>query len=508
MKISDCVDFVNQIEKKYSVSQWVVNGIHIWPIIRIRLASELQCINSEESLSKPNTNNLYWLFEKAQTIIRRFTSYLYAYIADYQHNSRLKDEVDAVFLNNLGCRRYINNCWYDVFCDPFIDCFEKLKMKSFVLEWANYGEYRIPRFRNSMFIQPVLDYLKIKNKLFRNDCQISLEGYNSFLDDIEPLKIDSALYSVDRLKYEANVIRSMADYYKQILTKLKPSFGFVSIYYEPVDMAFILACRELGIVSVDIQHGCQGEFHVAYGNWLNVPESGYELLPAVFWNWSELEANAIKKWSTEVSQWHKPVAGGNLFLNTWLQIDHKLVKYYDELWANTQNITSDSVNILYSVQTVSTPNDDVIPEWLLQAIKGSPANWNWWIRLHPGQLAEKTVIKDWLQEKIPSRFEIDLSSEMPLPALLRNIDVHVTKFSSVILEAASFGIPSVVIHEDANHIYPEQIASGWAIPAFTPQGLINAVQIQLSQKDKFRVKETNFSTPEEIVNLLFSKGEP
>lgn len=30
-------NFIIQLEKKFSVNEWQVNGIHLWPIIRINL---------------------------------------------------------------------------------------------------------------------------------------------------------------------------------------------------------------------------------------------------------------------------------------------------------------------------------------------------------------------------------------------------------------------------------------------------------------------------------------
>ena len=46
-----------------------------------------------------------------------------------------------------------------------------------------------------------------------------------------------------------------------------------------------------------------------------------------------------------------------------------------------------------------------------------------------------------LPEPVPThRFEIDAATDLPLYALLRNVDVHVTECSSVVIEAEAFRV--------------------------------------------------------------------
>jgi hypothetical protein len=49
---------------------------------------------------------------------------------------------------------------------------------------------------------------------------------------------------------------------------------------------------------------------------------------------------------------------------------------------------------------------------------------------------------------------------MPLYALLRHADHHVTGWSSVAYEALSFGVPTTLIHPTARQLYPDYIAHG------------------------------------------------
>jgi len=93
----------------------------------------------------------------------------------------------------------------------------------------------------------------------------------------------------------------------------------------------------------------QGDLHWAYGRWNNVPETGYELLPRFFWVWSDLEAEAIKGWSSRVSEWHRPIVGGNLFLHLWRSSENEIVKYYDKKIEKAKRGREYLIHILYTV---------------------------------------------------------------------------------------------------------------------------------------------------------------
>jgi hypothetical protein len=58
--------------------------------------------------------------------------------------------------------------------------------------------------------------------------------------------------------------------------------------------------------------------------------------------------------------------------------------------------------------------------------------------------------------------EIATASVLPLYSLLRLADLHVTHSSSTVVEAAEFGVPSLVLSRYGLELFPEQSASGMA----------------------------------------------
>ena len=103
------------------------------------------------------------------------------------------------------------------------------------------------------------------------------------------------------------------------------------------------------------------------------------------------------------------------------------------------------------------------PEWIVNAIRNSPKDWIWLIRLHPGMLAERQKVKEYFMRNGNAIVEIDIATDYPLPIILRNTDVHITNFSSTVIEAQDFGIYSVVVDHEGEEYFKHEIETGWVI---------------------------------------------
>lgn len=81
--------------------------------------------------------------------------------------------------------------------------------------------------------------------------------------------------------------------YTKLLKKIQPKI----VFFFPIDynMALIMAARELGIHTVDIQHGNMIGYNLPYNNWNEQPKDGYYLFPDTVFVWSEREKKHIYK---------------------------------------------------------------------------------------------------------------------------------------------------------------------------------------------------------------------
>lgn len=488
MKSSEVMQLINEIEDKFPVDTWIIDNIHVWPLIRISLAYKLYP-------SKINKGKKFNKIKKLLRIFQGICNFVIAYIIDFKQNTTNQESADIVFLSHSMCRCIIDNFWYDRHCDPFINLFKKSNINSLLLEYVPNQEYRVPRYQSSTLIQHHIDIIRIYSYLYTlfikpKASSIRLKKYDSFIDFLLAKNLNNIL-DISNLYVQVIEIRHLANYFKNKLIKTKLHLCFLVNYYGNIGMAFNLACRDLNLPSIDIQHGVQGEFHAAYASWNKLPQDGYELLPSKFWCWSDYEAGIINKWSKAFSSRHQAIIGGNLWINMWQENHNILVDKYDRKVLEIKKIESNSIHILFTLQ----PRDDlVLSDWILKVIKESPRSWVWWIRLHPGMMSERKKVSQLLKQCKPANIELNHATDLPLLALLRHTDVHVTYCSSTVIEAESFGVPSVITHIVGTEGFPNQIASGMAISAYTTEELLAAIELQAKKKITLNCKTQISST--------------
>ncbi|KPK27764.1 MAG: hypothetical protein AMJ61_04480 [Desulfobacterales bacterium SG8_35_2] len=481
MLTSDIMNLINEVEENFPVEMWKIDNIHIWPLIRIKINFDLF---DTYHASKPEKVSRFG--RRAIAICSSFLQYVIAYISDHHKNAQPNSPADVIFLSDGVSFASVKGKWHERCCDPLIRLLYVQNFSTFMM--TPESMYLRPRFTPSMFIQPFLDLIRIKKILLkesRTHNAESLPEFEKFLEFLNssqvPLKLSEIL---PQIRLQCSVVKGFADFYVKIFRKTKPRIGFCVSYYSVTGMAFNLACREYNIPSFDIQHGLQGDLHVAYGRWNKLPAAGYELLPKYFWCWDEAEVESITKWSSKISQWHKPIMGGNLWLEGWQKEKYDFISWYDrKIKTQKESLPAAARHILVTLQFNLTDSDTLGP--LLAAIKISPSEWHWWIRLHPcSSQEEKNFIHQFLLHENKDKYEINMASEFPLYALLRHMDVHVTHSSSTVIEALTFKVPSVIMSTYGNEFFHAQVESGWAIPAFSAEQILKAVLKQIESRKK------------------------
>ena len=473
------IELIHSIENDINLEALNINGTNIWPVLRIFIANSCyKCkLNSSTTSNKTNylnfIGNLNSLGNLAKGIV----------MSGWQYTTSTLEPVDAVFLTYSTCRNYLKGySWYDIFCDPYIEIFQDQNITSLCLELAPEQEYRLPRYKPTFFIQNTINFYTAKGKflnIFEDDEDKELTHQLAQISNL--IKI----YSQTNISVSTNIIHLqikklfwLANFFEKLLLRLNPSVAFVINYYSLVGMAFNLACHRREILSIDIQHGVQGKYHCAYAPWHNIPENGYDLLPSRFWCWSQVDKNLIQEWAPSTVTYHQAIAGGNLWLNQWKDDNHELVKTYDSLTKSIVEKNVSKKHVLLTLQPIQNP----LPDWILHTIKAMSDRTHWWIRLHPGMIRNSKEIKRKLNSHKIDNFEFYQATYLPLYSILRCIDLHVTQWSSTVLEAAEFQVPSVITHPNGENIYGDQIALKVAIVAHDSQELVNCIDHQIQKK--------------------------
>ena len=107
-------------------------------------------------------------------------------------------------------------------------------------------------------------------------------------------------------------------------------------------------------------------------------------------------------------------------------------------------------------------------------------------------------VNNTLNKITKQNYEVKNASRLPIFSLLRNIDLHITQYSSVVIEAASFNIKSIVIDDIGKSTYEDYINRGVAFYCENEDQIINLLENLTKHKDKDRyinyIKDTNNSS--------------
>lgn len=453
MEITEVLEIFKYIEQKYNVDEWKINGIHIYPLIRLENRYLLSLMSLNGSAKVEATSNGYGL-----KILKAKPRRIKAQLGDPQGQLKLH-QADVVFLGNGISFSKLNGSWYQKLCDPIQDALKDEKISCIRLEMSH--NFLTPRHNPCKFIQTEVDNVIIKSIIASKIKAPQFEDeqwgdFESFCNDPYVKKKLLKLPTKELVRKRIAKIEALSSFYQKKLKKINPKIAFIPAYYGDQEISFIIACKRMGITTVDVQHGVQGKYHLGYGSWFKVASKGYTPLPDYFAVWSEQEKEAIQMWSEAVTG-HDVVVTGNLFSELWKENNNPIVKKYDDEIAKLKKWKKKQTILL----TLS-PYTEKEMKLIYEVVKESQLEYNWFIRLHPSMIRNQEEIKNNFKSMGIKHFEIEQSSNLPLYSLLRNIDLHMTVQSSCVIEAADFGVQSIITSDYAAKLYDNWVKNGKA----------------------------------------------
>jgi hypothetical protein len=151
---------------------------------------------------------------------------------------------------------------------------------------------------------------------------------------------------------------------------------------------------------------------------------------------------------------------------------------------------------------------DVVPPAVLDAARLAPKDWCFWFRLHPGSVSARLATARGLIDATGAR-HVDLAyvAQLPLFAVLRAVDVHVTAtWSTVVKDAAAVGVPSVAGAAAAGELFADEVAAGVLALASTPAELTAAIDRQ--RLVHVRVPPSAGSRAEQALKRILTGARP
>jgi hypothetical protein len=466
------LELLRRLEEEFPVTSWKVRGIHVWPLVRLSLYSA-----TFRSGSPAHSLSAGWR-RSGINVVRGLGAWATARIGDRAANRGPGEPADAIFLgSSIGRRPLLEGKRYDVRAGPYVDLLGRLGARALVWEASPFGDYHVPRYTPSYFVQPRLMALRAVAQVFPlgPDAPI-LDRYDQFVAAVRDAGLGFAHADVARIRRDMLYIRLLADTFARWLRRSGARVGFVA-GTGPQEQAFCLACRESGVTSVEVQHGVQGDLHPSYGSWFAVPEDGWETRAQVFWTWDAESAAAINRWASETARGHVAIVGGDPWREMWTTGEGELARRVDDRIREQVRGAGGARHILVTLSS----QGDVMPAEVVEAIRASPADWRYWFRLHPVAQAERQKAARRILDPLGVSPQVtEFATEAPLHALLRHMDCHLSvSLSTVITEAAALGVPSVAIGREAPDFYRSELATGTLAVATTGPDLLDAIRRQL-----------------------------
>lgn len=498
----EVTEFIVDIENRYPVSDWRIDGVHIWPCVRIKIGQCLfrDTLVDSQVLKNKKKSSMY--FDYFKLIIKMMRHMLQGYFGELSSNN-VVNRADVVMLTYNAARiQYMpdRRAWYDYICEPIEDLLDGEGLKVFNLELISDDiEKKFPRYNKTTLISHRLLWIDIEYKLRKmvggsfSNIEINLKEYDRFLRFVKKNGIDCDEILPDKLVYVVNKIKRLESFYSVFLDDTKAKCVCVPDWRTMNAYALALAAFNRNMPCIELQHGYYGEECYTHCRWTKIPPEGYEIMPSHYWCWTEKSAESINKCDN-----HGHAIGGfpqiSLF---WHDMSNVVVQEYRKLaekkYGRMKKI------ILISLQNVYPKN--MYPDWLIDFVKENQNEYFWVLRKH---ISREKSGQDEICEELENLPNVEWreGTRFPLLLLLQYVKVNVTLTSSVVVEAMMEGVPSIILNMDGHIRYKEQEEAGYARFVTNKEDFTYTLQEWTTAFSHSKRGEDDRKASEELVKII------
>ncbi|MEO8068075.1 MAG: hypothetical protein ABI599_10325 [Flavobacteriales bacterium] len=448
MTRTECVMFLQDLEQRFDAGSLRFQGIRIWPLVRVKIGEWIVRNEVRPGAAKGYT---------PRTMSGQLGT-LFSGCLNYASWWWRMPRADILIHSSDRLRLELHDVIHDRFTDPLVAAASTLDLGSLVIDRDQAAGPTAPMaFRATRFdISAAIEACALLHWRRPFPLPDAVPGLAGLLAHVALSVATDERYLMDQLHSFTFYLR----FHRRLLRLSKPKCVFVICWYTMENMAIAQACHEAGVRCVEMQHGVQGPAHIAYGNWTAIGPEGYSLMPHIFWCWDQLSAEHINKWAADTP--HRALPLGHPWQTMSPAPD------MPSPWK-----PDGRKRILFTAQ----PLQELLPNVLLEAIRATINDAQWMIRVHPNRPEMlPTIIADLRTAGLSDAVVIDDPRSSPLTTVLEGCSLHVTSFSSVVIEASAAGVPSTAVHPNAAGLFPEYLASGALSMALEAEQLIAKVR--------------------------------
>jgi len=440
----DIKKLIIDLEQEWPVDKWLINDIHIWPYIRIKIYIHLlvQMNNKNDSgefkksVKKHRISPINYSLQllKVFPSALRLTYFFFSlkkkkllFFGSHFHRVLNDDKYFNRFYDSMVSHHQLED---DVYMVEYQRVYEKM-----------YNQKAVIKLKDKLNDYTLIS--KVTSKFSKT--KLVLENYNDFYLYVSTniVELNNLKISTEVLVKWANKIKSLNGFYRILYKRVKPSKIIFLGYYGLDDLtAALFVGNELKIKTIDFQHGPQTNIHMAYTCWTKLPQKGFNTMPVEFWNWDLNSKSNIEEWADKTQTVTAKIVG------------QPYISYYLNKF---QNITDNNERkIFYSLQTKPFSIEDMITPKIILLIKNF--DYKWILRLHPRNNINLLELNEYLiLNNIVDKTIIEEAFQNPLPDSLNSSVLHVTNYSGCLIEAYLMGIPTLLIHNIGKEMFSSYI---------------------------------------------------
>ncbi len=448
IELSEAVNLTLNIQSELEHLSPSIGNVCLWPVIRNAIYDNLFhghfASNSDypNELLKTSKNPItllksIWCLRKSKILIRN--------LYDSKNKHLFIFEPDGVEFNEK-----IDGKRFNHYKDPYyeaLDEYSKVDRLKIIEEPTSFvsndfhasEETSLYLYKQYKLLHKIIFSIRHKKQIKELDLYISL--INKIYDENN---ISKKLYFNKIISFISEIFFYIS-YYTLILKIKSPFSVFTCCYFRSIhSYAIMVASKNLGIPTFDIQHGCITHHFLHWSKASNE----YLFLPDHYITWGDIHEHFFNKKSptNQIS----PLSGFNLWLHKHKRGDIPKPSCYKI-----------NKNLKYKKKVLFI-HQWVKHRWnttsLIELINNCPKDWLWLYRFHPST-------EGLMRREIETAFEdienveFEESSKLPLPCLLDETDICITRYSATAFDCYDYQTPVVFVDNGAL-LYFEDIIDG------------------------------------------------
>ncbi|MDM9620889.1 CDP-glycerol glycerophosphotransferase family protein [Rhizobium sp. S96] len=459
-----------------------IEGLDVWPIIKATII-----------MGELNRNQRTRFVARAPIKAVDVPS-----ATDSSSSPDLHFDCDVLFLANVAPAIEIDGILLNPHLDPLRNALGKKGIRTLTAYYDSVPENRVCAFP-SISLSDKVRRAKIdsrsKGELSKLQERLSTSlGGDGGIDDKTQKSI---------LKQIENTLKLRVHYQQVFKSNAALKCLFVTNYYSAHGWGAVSAAKSLGIPTVDIQHGLQGRYHHAY-SWPELKNESMSCVPDHFLCWTKHDHENLDGYPLTRGR-SKIIGPGHFQLEKLVEAYGSAQEPASTGFARYSQLSDELLHFAEQTRSKGKKIAGIFlqykedEKWLELLRNSVPSNTELWVRRHPG-----------VRRLDPNPAEMDgihFVDRFPLTSVLNSVDVVVTGYSSVGIEAFHLGHPVVAYSPlSKEFLEPYCTSTGFRLSSGHPSGIASAISGELLTRTTAVSSIPDINSVAESIQQLIEKS--